>query len=164
MRARLGDETYELNVVQAEPDGTFVIQIGAETTAGTWSEGGDREYELRSEGRMTNALVADHPRGRLVFISGRTYLVEDAERGRRAARGSGGGGAESGIVSPPMPATVSKILVEVGREVERGTPLLVVTAMKMEHTLTAPRKGRVVAVNASVDAQVMPGDELVVIA
>ena len=53
------------------------------------------------------------------------------------------------------------MLVEIGDEVRRGQELVVVSAMKMESRLTAPRAGTVKAIRATVGASVRPGDELV---
>lgn len=43
----------------------------------------------------------------------------------------------------PMPATVAAVLVEPDTIVNRGDGIIVLEAMKMQHTLTAPNKGRV---------------------
>ena len=52
------------------------------------------------------------------------------------------GGAESGLCAP-MNGTLVALLAEPGERVEEGTPLLVMEAMKMEHTIRAPAAGRV---------------------
>jgi len=49
------------------------------------------------------------------------------------------------IISP-MPGKILKILVEQGESVAKGQPLLILEAMKMEHTLKAPRAGVVAAI------------------
>ena len=72
--------------------------------------------------------------------------------------------AGPGAVTAPMPGKVLDLLVTEGAEVERGTPLLVLEAMKMEHTLTAPRAGTVASLAATVGAQVEEGALLVEIA
>ncbi len=72
--------------------------------------------------------------------------------------------AGPGAVTAPMPGKVLDLLVTEGAEVERGTPLLVLEAMKMEHTLTAPRAGTVASLAAAVGAQVEEGTVLVEIA
>lgn len=46
-------------------------------------------------------------------------------------------GPGSGDVQAPMPGKVLQVLVAQGDDVEEGTPLLVLEAMKMEHTLRA---------------------------
>jgi 3-methylcrotonyl-CoA carboxylase alpha subunit len=45
-----------------------------------------------------------------------------------------------------MPGKVTRVFVEKGQQVEADTPLLALEAMKMEHTLNAPRAGVVSAV------------------
>jgi propionyl-CoA carboxylase alpha chain len=52
----------------------------------------------------------------------------------------------------PMPGLVTKIMVEVGDEVQEGQALATVEAMKMENILKAERKGVVKAVKASAGA------------
>jgi len=50
-------------------------------------------------------------------------------------------GDHGGSLLAPMPGRVIALLVEPGSQVARGTPLLVMEAMKMEHTLQAPADG-----------------------
>ena len=56
---------------------------------------------------------------------------------------------------------VVAVLVRAGDVVERGTPLLVLEAMKMEHTIVAPAPGTVVAVNYAAGERVREGADLV---
>ncbi|NRQ39944.1 ATP-grasp domain-containing protein [Nonomuraea sp. NN258] len=53
----------------------------------------------------------------------------------------GAGTAGDGVVRSPMPGTVLVVKAQVGDRVSEGQPLLIVEAMKMEHTVTAPRDG-----------------------
>ncbi len=64
-------------------------------------------------------------------------------------------------MSAPMPGVVLKILVAAGDEVAKGTPLVILEAMKMEHQLTAPRDGRVASINCKEGELVQPGLDLV---
>jgi 3-methylcrotonyl-CoA carboxylase alpha subunit len=61
----------------------------------------------------------------------------------------------------PMPGRVVALLVTPGSDVARGTPLVVLEAMKMEHTLVAPAAGRVEAFHVAAGEQVAEGVELV---
>ncbi len=58
------------------------------------------------------------------------------------------GEAAAGSCLAPMPGKVTQVLVEPGQEVAQGQPLVLLEAMKMEHTLRAPRAGVVAAVLA----------------
>ncbi|MFI6789311.1 biotin carboxylase N-terminal domain-containing protein [Nonomuraea sp. NPDC050383] len=55
----------------------------------------------------------------------------------------GAAGSGDGVVRSPMPGTVLVVKAQVGDQVAEGQPLLIVEAMKMEHTVTAPHAGRV---------------------
>ena len=60
-----------------------------------------------------------------------------------------------------MPGLVKQVRVAAGATVSKGDALAVLEAMKMEHTLTAPRDGMVAAVNVGEGEQVKDGDLLV---
>ena len=61
----------------------------------------------------------------------------------------------------PMPGRVVALLAKTGEKIEKGTPLLILEAMKMEHTITAPAAGVVQAFYFAAGEQVNDGDELV---
>jgi len=67
--------------------------------------------------------------------------------------------AASRIVAP-MPGTVTRILAAPGTNLQRGTPLLVLEAMKMEHTVRAPADGRLKALRCAVGDVLQEGAEL----
>jgi acetyl-CoA/propionyl-CoA carboxylase biotin carboxyl carrier protein len=69
--------------------------------------------------------------------------------------------AADGTVRSPMPGTVLSVPVEVGQTVGAGTPLAVVEAMKMEHSVTSPVDGTVASVAVRPGASV-PMDAVLV--
>jgi 3-methylcrotonyl-CoA carboxylase alpha subunit len=73
------------------------------------------------------------------------------------------GTAADGPIKAPMSGRVIAVFVEPGTRITSGQPLLVVEAMKMEHSLRAPRDGVVAAVACKVGDQVEEGRELVVL-
>lgn len=88
-----------------------------------------------------------HYRGqtwRLVRLVERPGASEEEEQGLRA----------------PMPGVVARVLAEEGQAVEKGTPLLVLSAMKMEHEIRSPRPGRLVKLFRTVGERVDMGDLL----
>ncbi|MDE1182603.1 acetyl/propionyl/methylcrotonyl-CoA carboxylase subunit alpha [Paraburkholderia sp.] len=68
-----------------------------------------------------------------------------------------------GRLTAPMPGKVIAVLVEPGAMVEKGTPLIVMEAMKMEHTIGAPTAGTVSEVLYAVGDQVADGAQLLVL-
>jgi 3-methylcrotonyl-CoA carboxylase alpha subunit len=69
--------------------------------------------------------------------------------------------AHGGGLTAPMPGKVIAVLVGAGAKVERGAPLLIMEAMKMEHTIMAPAAGAVKDVLYGVGDQVAEGAELI---
>jgi acetyl/propionyl-CoA carboxylase alpha subunit len=74
-----------------------------------------------------------------------------------------GSSAATGSLRAPMPGSVVRILVEAGDTVAAGQPLLILEAMKMEHTIQAPHDGNVVEVRVAVGDQVEAGAVLAVV-
>jgi len=71
---------------------------------------------------------------------------------------------EGGKLTAPMPGKVIAVMVQPGSKVTRGTPLLVMEAMKMEHTIAAPTDGVVSEVLYGVGEQVAEGAQLLAFA
>ncbi|MBM9459850.1 ATP-grasp domain-containing protein [Nocardioides sp. zg-536] len=69
----------------------------------------------------------------------------------------------AGSLLAPMPGSVVVVHTEVGDVVAEGQPLLVMEAMKMQHTVAAPCAGTVVALPASAGQQVEAGTVLAVV-
>jgi len=68
---------------------------------------------------------------------------------------------EAGNLTAPMPGKVIALLCEKGARVRRGQPLVVMEAMKMEHTLSAPADGQVLDLLYAVGDQVAEGAQLI---
>ncbi|MFZ3208783.1 MAG: acetyl/propionyl/methylcrotonyl-CoA carboxylase subunit alpha [Geobacteraceae bacterium] len=69
-----------------------------------------------------------------------------------------------GSLTASMPGKIVALLVEVGSHVERGAPLVIMEAMKMEHTITAPRDGVIAEIHFAVGMVVNEGVELLAFA
>lgn len=78
----------------------------------------------------------------LVFMKGEVIRVElESERDRRVKRlskSAQGGKSSSQIVRAPMPGMLKSVLVSEGDVVQRGTPLCILEAMKMENEIKSP--------------------------
>ncbi len=69
----------------------------------------------------------------------------------------------AGTLVAPMPGTVVSVAVRVGDRVEQGQAMLVLEAMKMQHTVTAPTSGVVTEIDVESGGQVAAGAVLVVV-
>ena len=103
---------------------------------------------------MPAVSITDHSFA--VGIDGDTVLVDIPDYEAEAEAIAGGD-----KVSAPMPGKVIDLRVQPGDEVSRDQTLAVMEAMKMEHSLKAPRDGVVKAVGAEVGEQVAEGVMLV---
>ncbi len=68
-----------------------------------------------------------------------------------------------GSLLAPMPGTVVRVAVEAGQQVAAGDTVLVLEAMKMQHTVAAPTAGTVTEINVRPGAQVASGEVLAVV-
>ncbi len=73
---------------------------------------------------------------------------------------AGEGAAEAGRLTAPMPGKMVSFLAQPGDTVTKGQALAVMEAMKMEHTINAPRDGVVAELLFAVGDQVGDGAEL----
>ena len=110
--------------------------------------------------KQVNAYVSNSPEGKAVAINGRSYIVKDLEaQGQRTIKESTPDTPD--LITPPTPAVVVKIHVQIGDHVAKGQAVIVVSAMKMETTLYAPYDGTVLKINAAIKDKVSPGQILV---
>ena len=141
---------------------------------------GGEPVEVRVQGRAASARVAiggDPPvtaslsRPFTLTYAGRTTSFEAARDGStlwlgrdghawalsehvRAEAGAASAGTGDGVLRSPMPGTVLAVKAAEGERVAQGQPLVVVEAMKMEHTVTAPLAGVVAKLPVRAGAQV----------
>ena len=66
-----------------------------------------------------------------------------------------------GHLMAPMSGLVVAVMVKAGQTVAKGAPLMILEAMKMEHTIAAPGAGIVKAVNCAAGDRVKEGADLV---
>ncbi|MBI5751207.1 MAG: sodium-extruding oxaloacetate decarboxylase subunit alpha [Hydrogenophilales bacterium] len=69
--------------------------------------------------------------------------------------------AHQGHVTTAMPGTIVDVLVETGKKVKAGDPVLVIEAMKMENEVQAPVTGTVIGVFVKKGDSVTPDESLV---
>ena len=160
---RKGDTLYEVAVAYAA-DG-WQLSLAGETVRarGRLLESGQFAGQIAVElddRRLVSSVVALSEKSeqrRHVFLHGTTYLIlRDDPLHLVEAGGAGGGG-----LTAPMPGKIVALLATPGQAVAKGAPLLILEAMKMEHTITAPKDGIVKSFRYAAGDQVADGAELV---
>lgn len=143
------------------PTGQLEVSVGGKPVPVdvVWIDGvasvrvGGRVVDLVTEGQAPElgAVVSGH----------RAYVRVESERQKAAAAAQGaGGGSGEKTVKTPMPGRVVRLLVAAGAEVEAGTTLCVIEAMKMENEVKAKAKAKVVEVHVKEGATVEGGAKL----
>jgi len=117
----------------------------------------DGRWRLRLDARSFHARAVRDGEYWHVFIDGtaRRLILRDPLHGLDEDVGSGS-------LAAPMPGKVIAVMAKAGARVSKGAPLLVLEAMKMEHTLSAPADGTVKEVRCAAGEQVLEGVELIV--
>jgi len=141
-------------------DGTLLFKIGDKTYNARYRIISGNRMHLEVEGVGRNIYLADCSDGKLININGTTYLVQDADALARNSTRKRGGKELPREITPPMPSVVERIMIAEGDLVEKGQSLIVVSAMKMEATLQAPFRGKVLKINVAEGDKVMPGQIL----
>lgn len=120
------------------------------------------QLAIRADGRSWGVSIEGDEHNVTCSIAGRLYAVEIEDERERAAhaaeRESNKGG---GVVKSIMPGVVIKLLVKEGDHVEKGQPLLVLEAMKMQNEIGAPGAGVVKALHVKEKEAVSSGAKLI---
>jgi 3-methylcrotonyl-CoA carboxylase alpha subunit len=156
-RFRCGDEAVDAHAV-TEGDG-WLLSLGPRNyrLAGR-GEAGVLSVTLDGVGRRVT--VFERAGEIAVAIAGETWRLAEIDPLAPPASAQ----LAAGRLSAPMPGRVVQLLVGAGDRVRQGQPLLVVEAMKMEHTIAAPHDGTVTRILYAVGDVVEEGAELVVLA
>jgi 3-methylcrotonyl-CoA carboxylase alpha subunit len=128
---------------------------GAEHAFEGERRGGDR-VSIRLDARVFEARAVRDGDDWHVFAGGdyrRLTLREALPREDAEARG--------GSLTAPMPGRIVQVMSRAGDAVKKGQALVILEAMKMEHTITAPADGVVKEIHFAAGEQVLEGSELV---
>jgi acetyl-CoA/propionyl-CoA carboxylase biotin carboxyl carrier protein len=148
------------------PDGRFgVYTLWIETEFKNDIEPWEGEAQLIAQDPKRQSVVVE-VEGRRIEVTMPVTLLplgdSDVTRGPapRRAKSAGVGGEAGDLVAAPMQATVVKVAVEEGQQVEQGELVVVLEAMKMEQSIYAPHDGVVTGIDAPVGQTVPSGHAL----
>ncbi|GAB3720694.1 acetyl-CoA carboxylase biotin carboxyl carrier protein subunit [Hymenobacter agri] len=128
---------------------------------------GDGRYHILYKGRSFNAEVveADYAAKNIVLkLNGQRVELQAKDRFDLLLERLGMANAASAKVNElkaPMPGLIVDIRVQPGQTVQKGDPLLVLEAMKMENILKAPADGTVGSLKVNLRDNVQKGQVLV---
>ena len=113
---------------------------------------GDIEVEI--DKLQSRATVVRHGGGLTVFSAGESYRLAFEEAAAIEEEDP------TGRLLSPLPGSVIEVLVASGETVTKGQALMIIEAMKMEHTISAPKRGTVGQIYFRKGEQVAEGAQL----
>jgi 3-methylcrotonyl-CoA carboxylase alpha subunit len=149
-----GETEHPVRVRFAEEGLRLSVDGKDHSFAGESLEGG--ALRLRLNGRAFKARAVREKSDWHVFSAGsyRRLTLKEVLQGQDAD-------TRSGSLASPMPGKIIQVLTRPGVSVKKGEPLIILEAMKMEHTISAPADGRVKEVHFAAGEQVLEGAELI---
>ena len=125
----------------------YVIDVDNQSYSVIIADANSEQLKLTIDGNVLSAIVLRHQDHYLVnlnneryeFLAVQPFAFDHAEE------------SASGRLTALMPGRVVKVMVNVGDTVASGQPLLIMEAMKMEHTIHSPREGKIEKVFYKVD-------------
>ncbi|HSI52238.1 MAG TPA: acetyl/propionyl/methylcrotonyl-CoA carboxylase subunit alpha [Ideonella sp.] len=154
-------KTHHAATLERSHDGALWLALnGRRHVLQTRALGADR-FEVNVDGQREVLSVYARGEQRALFGEHASLELQEFDPIAHAGQEAGGHG---GRLSAPMPGKVISFLVKAGDSVAAGQPLAVMEAMKMEHTLNAPRDGVVGELMFAVGDQVGEGAELLTLA
>jgi 3-methylcrotonyl-CoA carboxylase alpha subunit len=152
-------QSLEVLLTSQHGGGALLKAGGVEVAFASRALGGDRhDVVLGSGGDTRRFALTVHQVGEQVSVfaaqgSAQATVVDTLAH-------AGEGHKEAGRLTAPMPGKVIAYLVKAGDAIKTGQPLAVLEAMKMEHTIAAPRDGTVAELLFAPGDQVSEGGEL----
>jgi biotin carboxyl carrier protein len=143
--AQIDERKYVLEVREADEHSYVILKDTQVYDCRVNSQSGSRDtFEVSVRGKTYPVTVID-PR--------KLRLDGDSDRHHHGTT----------EIAAQMPGKVVRVLVEAGQEIDAGTPLLVVEAMKMQNEMKSPRAGVVVSVKVIAGDTVEAGQLLAMI-
>jgi len=138
IHATVGDRSYSLHVVAAEPS----------------------IYWVKFKNRSLEVVVMPNLDGYSVSIGFMRFRVE-IEDARTALRRSAHRGRAGAVeIKAPMPGKIVRLLTAEGAEVRANEGLVIMEAMKMQNEIKTPNAGTVTKIYVAEGAAVNAGDLL----
>ena len=138
----------------ALPGGDWRLAMGGQTIV--FKVTADQDfYVLHCDDRSQKAQVVNSPGHITIFSNSQSHSFDLSQADQRQEQMH-----DVDRIFAPMPGLVKLVSISTGQLVHKGQPLIMLEAMKMEHTLTAPRDGVVAELLVAIGDQISDGNLL----
>lgn len=153
LRFTLGEKEFATPVTHEDDGFTLDIEGKPIRLSGTLEEEGKLRATINDRQDKGFFLAGDHIHD--LLTAGKHYRVAQTDHGDDEADETPSGGLEA-----PMPGLIRSVLGKNGSAVKAGDALVVMEAMKMEHTIRAPSSGKIITFNCAEGDMVQAGTVL----
>ncbi|KAI9499591.1 carbamoyl-phosphate synthase L chain, ATP binding domain-containing protein [Zychaea mexicana] len=164
------DKQYKVEITTQDKGDAVDIKVVSADDGSVLKTYTDVQAQYNEQGELVSSIDSKQVKSNVV-MDGDEVTVFD-EYGRTEVRlatppyviASAKGADSTGSIKTPMPCKISQVLVTPGQKIEKGTTLVVLEAMKMEHVIKAPMTGTISEVLYSVGDLVDENKSLVTFA
>jgi 3-methylcrotonyl-CoA carboxylase alpha subunit len=147
-------KVYAIDIIY-HADG-WTLEAGGATHALALVSHHDGRYAIRLDGQAIQGTVRRDGEALHIFTGGMHHVLAWNDPLAHAGEMD----TADGRLTAPMPGKVVAVIASSGQQVRKGEPLVIMEAMKMEHTIAAPSDGLVEEVLYQVGDQVADGAPL----
>lgn len=148
---QLNNELIDVEIIEQNPRFVLFNLDGTEYAVNlNNTDDYKMNLSLKNENRSITSFDTHY------VVDGIEFQISAPKRSRSKSKNS-----DHGQMTSPMPGKILKIMVKEGAEVKVGAPILVMEAMKMEHTIKASKDGVIEKIYFKEGDQVQGGVELV---
>ncbi|MCY4211767.1 MAG: acetyl/propionyl/methylcrotonyl-CoA carboxylase subunit alpha [Gammaproteobacteria bacterium] len=155
-----GLQAHEVRVTatnggQQQPRHAYLIRTGQRTLHATGSLAADGALIATLDTTKRQVHIVEDQEQLIIFTAGNTQRLQQlTDYSQTTAEQA------TGNLTAPMPGAIIEVMVSPGQQVSKGDTLLVLEAMKIEHTISAPDDGTVQALHYQAGDMVEEGVEL----
>ncbi|HEV8647357.1 MAG TPA: acetyl/propionyl/methylcrotonyl-CoA carboxylase subunit alpha [Burkholderiales bacterium] len=148
------DAAKRVEVVAHYRNRGYLLELPGGKMLASGEVAGDRTIDADLAGNRTRATVVRRVNELTVFAFGTSHRLEFEPPATVEEEDP------SGRLVSPLPGAVIQVLIKDGEAVQKGQALMIIEAMKMEHTISAPQSGTVKRIYFATGEQVAEGAQL----
>ncbi|MBU2511880.1 hypothetical protein KJ966_11115 [bacterium] len=144
-RIKVGENSYQVSIIEFHPNGQIKTLVVNQQIIPV-------DIEKQADGSLTT-----------VFLKGIPYDIEVEKKKSILTRPAAPIRVICGDIRSSLPGQVLDILVNLGDEVKKGQPVVLLESMKMENEILSPKSGTVIEILVEIGQNVKKNDNLIVI-